>query len=122
MNSFLKKRGFKTLVTLNEFVRKVASLEDIKEYQEMLDEPIAIESVVPYDIDGVRILNHNPLFKGWGIDKKLSDKKMKVAKRGKTLIYFHFKESPLIYGEVNVSDKATYNDLAIFFYDKLVLN
>jgi len=121
LKKILTDNGFDTLVSVNEFIRESKSLKDVKYYNELLSKKIKIEDFIKYDLDGNVVLNSKILFKGFGVDKKLSTKEKKIAKLGNTRVYFHYKNSPVIYGKVVVYDESNYNDLAEYFKNKLKL-
>ena len=124
----LKKLKFKTAPTLNEFVKKVDDIKQIKEYVAFLDKEPQRTDFIDFDTDGFALNDNIPLFKGWDVCQEASgdadeDGKSKtVAIKDKTRIYFETRDGVLIIGEHLMSDKVTYNDLFIFFEGKLKLN
>lgn len=124
----LKSFKYKNLLTLNMFVNKskVLTLTIVKEYTIELSHPIKREDFIPYNMKDEFIKDHKPLFKNWVVCNETSDVKTKVAKLVKDgnqyRIYFNTKEGACIMSELHHCDRATYNDLAIFFEGKLELN
>lgn len=122
INNFLKERREKALVTLNEFVAKANILEDIKMYEKMLKEFPKRTDFINFDKEGFELNDNEPLFKGWEVCEEASSDIIKVAKKDECRLYFDTKDGVIVVNKTNMTDNATYNDLAIFFDGKLELN
>lgn len=122
MISRLKKLKFKTAPTLNEFIKKVDDLKQIKEYVAFLDKIPKRTDFISFDDDGFALNDNVPLFKGWEECPEASSENIKVAKLGDNRMYFDTKDGVIIANHSNMSDEVTYNDLFIFFEGKLALN
>lgn len=122
ISSFLKKRKFKTLPTLNTVVGKAKTLEEAKEYERLLKDIPKRTDFINFDNDGFELNENEPIFKDWIVCEDTSNESIKVAKKGDCKIYFDTADGVIIVNETNMSDNVTYNDLAIFFDGKLGLN
>lgn len=118
----LKKLKFKTAPTLNEFIKKVDDLKQIKEYVAFLDKIPQRTDFINFDEDGFALNDNVPLFKGWGECLEASSEEVKVAALGDSRVYFDTADGVLVANLSNMSDNATYNELFIFFEGKLLLN
>ena len=124
----LKKLKFKTAPTLNDFVKKVDDIKQIKEYVAFLDKEPQRTDFISFDSDGFALNDNVPHFKGWKMSEEFSSDEdengisKKVAVKDETFIYFETSEGVTILGKYQMSDKVTYNDLFIFFEGKLKLN
>lgn len=131
----LKALGFKKLPTLCAFIEQqhnkrvkkfpIQVLYDcICQYKDHEKEIPKVEDFIPYDFDGTRILNHEPVFKGWKVAPESSELK-KVAELmqdGKRyLIYFHSADGVIAVSQTDVRDQLTYGELAHFFEGNLKL-
>ena len=110
------------LLTLNLFVDKAYSLEEVKEYKYFLDDIPERTDFINFASEGFELNDNVPIFKGWEVCEETSSDIVKVAKKGECRIYFDTKDGVIIVNEENMSDNITYNDLAIFFYGKLELS
>lgn len=118
----LKKLKFKTAPTLNEFIKKVDDLKQIKEYVAFLDKEPKRTDFINFDEDGFELNENVPLFYGWEVCNEASNENIKVAKLGDNRIYFDTKDGVIIANHTNMTDNATYNSLFIFFEGNLKLN
>jgi hypothetical protein len=118
----LKKLGFKTAPTLNQFVSKAKSIEDVKEYAKFLDTIPQRCDFIDFDSEGFALNDNVPLFKGWSECDEASNEDVKVAKLGDNRAYFDTNDGVIIVNLTNMTDQAKYNDLFIFFEGKLKLN
>ena len=118
----LKKLKFKTAPTLNEFIKKVDDLKQIKEYVAFLDKVPERTDFINFDEDGFALNDNTPLFKGWSECLETSNEYIKVPTLENNKIYFDTADGVIVANLTNVSDKVTYNDLFIFFEGKLELN
>lgn len=116
----LKKLGFKTAPTLNQFVNKVKDLDLIIKYNKFLNKKPKRQDFINYDNEGFQIKN-TPIFKGWQVCEATSSEKFKVAKKGDARIYFETEDGILVMNKTNATDQTKYNDLFIFFDGKLKL-
>ena len=117
----LKKLKFTKAPTLNDFVKRVDDMKQVKEYTAFLDNVPKITDFINFDDDGFALNDNVPLFKGWEVCEEASSETAKVAKRGTTRIYFNTKEGVLIVNEIQMSDEVKYNDMFIFFESDLDL-
>lgn len=117
----LKKLKFKAAPTLNEFIKRIDNLKDIKEYVAFLDKIPKRTDFINFDEDGFALNDNVPLFNGWSECLESSSENIKVATKDSSLIYFDTKDGVIIASLTNMSDNATYNDLFIFFEGKLEL-
>ncbi len=122
MIKLLKELGFKTAPTLNQFIKKSDDLDAIKMYCIFLDQEPKRTDFIDFDSDGFALNDNVPLFKGWSVCEEASGEEKKVALKDKTRIYFETGVGVMILGDMQMTDKATYNDLFIFFEGKLKLN
>lgn len=118
----LKKLKFKTAPTLNNFIKKVDNINDIKAYVSFLDKIPKRTDFINFDEDGFELNDNKPLFKGWSVCQEASNDTIKVAKKGDNRIYFDTKDGVIIVSHTNMCDNATYNELFIFFDNNLQLN
>lgn len=118
----LKELGFKTAPTLNQFVKKVNDLNLIKEYNKFLNKAPKRTDFINFDSDGFALNDNVPLFNGWSECEEASNEKIKVAKLDDNRVYFDTKDGVIVVNLTNMTDKAKYNDLFIFFEGKLKLN
>ena len=118
----LKKLGFKTAPTLNQFVIKAKTIEDIKEYAKFLDTTPQRSDFIDFDSEGFALNDNVPLFKGWSECEDASNEEVKVAKLDDNRAYFDTNDGVIIVNLTNMTDQAKYNDLFIFFEGKLKLN
>jgi hypothetical protein len=118
----LKKLGFKTAPTLNQFVIKAKTIEDIKEYAKFLDTIPQRCDFIDFDSEGFALNDNVPLFKGWSECEDASNEEVKVAKLDDNRAYFDTNDGVIIVNLTNMTDQAKYNDLFIFFEGKLKLN
>jgi len=117
----LKKWGFKTAPTLNQFVKSNKSKTDILNYTLFLDKIPKRTDFINFDDEGFALNDNVPLFKGWYACGEASNDKIKVARNGDNLVYFDTKDGVIVVNHTNMSDQTTYNDLFIFFEGKLEL-
>lgn len=117
----LKKLKFTKAPTLNNFVKRVDDMKQVKEYVAFLDTTPRISHFINYDNEGFALNENIPFFKDWEVCEEASSETVKVAKRGTTRIYFNTKEGVVVTNELNMSDECTYNDLFIFFESDLDL-
>jgi len=122
----LKKVKSKKLITLNKLIfRKGVDLKVSRDYATELGKEIQRTDFIPYDSDGIMILNHKPIFKGWSVCNDASSDTKKVAKmqtHGNSYkIYFDTANGATIISLENMTDQCKYNDLAIFFEGNLEL-
>lgn len=118
----LKELGFKTAPTLNQFVKKVDDLKLIKQYNNFLNKEPKRTDFIDFDNDGFALNENVPLFKGWSECEEASSENIKVAKLEDNRVYFDTKDGVIVVNMTNMTDKAKYNDLFIFFEGKLKLN
>ena len=118
----LKKLGFKTAPTLNQFVKKAKDLELVKQYNNFLEQMPNRTDFISFDDEGFALNDNKPLFKGWNECIETSSETIKVARLDDNLVYFDTADGVLVVNTTNMSDNATYNDLFIFFEGKLRLN
>lgn len=118
----LKKLKFKTAPTLNDFIKKVDDIKQIKEYVAFLDKTPKRVDFIPFDDEGFELNDVTPIFKGWEVCHETSNEHIKVARKGDNRIYFDTKDGVVLLNHTNMTDNATYNDLVIFFESKLEIN
>jgi hypothetical protein len=118
----LKKLGFKIAPTLNQFVSKAKSIEDVKEYAKFLDTIPKRSDFINFDSEGFALNDNVPLFKGWSECDEASNEEVKVARLDDNRAYFDTNDGVIIVNLTNMTDQAKYNDLFIFFEGKLKLN
>lgn len=118
----LKKLKFKTAPTLNNFVKKIDDIKQIKQYTAFLDKEPVRTDFISFDDEGFALNDNTPLFKGWTVCEDLSSEAIKVAKLGDNRVYFDTADGVLLASTTNLSDNVKYNDLFIFFENKLKLN
>lgn len=121
MIEVLKDKKYKSLPTLNTFVSREKDLKLIKKYNDFLKTVPKRTDFISYDFDGVQLLDNKELFKGWIVCSKTSNDTIKVATRGNAKIYFDTADGVIVVNHEKMTDKATYNDLAIFFDGNLKL-
>jgi hypothetical protein len=120
MHNFKSK--FKTLVTLNLFTDKAETLQEVKDYRKFLKGIPKRTDFINFDDDGYELNDNQPLFKGWSVCEDSSSETIKVAKLKDCRIYFDTADGVIVVNETNMTDNATYNELAIFFDSKLKLS
>jgi len=118
----LKKLGFNTAPTLNEFVKKGVSKKAIVDYAKFLDEIPKRTDFISFDDEGFALNENEPIFKDWDVCEDASSESIKVAKQDNIRIYFDTKDGVIVASHTNMSDQVTYNDLFIFFEGKLGLS
>lgn len=118
----LKKLKFKTAPTLNQFVKKIDDLKQIKEYVAFLDKEPKRTDFINFDDDGFELNDNVPIFKGWVVCNETSNETIKVAKKGDNRIYFNTADGTFVTNKTHLTDHLTYNDLFIFFDGNLKLN
>ena len=118
----LKGLGFKTAPTLNQFVKKVDDILLIKQYNNFLSKEPNRTDFINFDSEGFALNENKVFFKGWDVCDEASGEEKKVALKDNTRIYFETGVGVMILGEMQMTDRATYNDLFIFFDGKLMLN
>lgn len=116
------KSKFKNFVTLNLFTDKAETLQEVKEYRSFLKGIPKRTDFINFDNEGYELNDNKPIFKGWTVCEDSSNETIKVAKLKDCRIYFDTADGVIIVNETNMTDNATYNDLAIFFDSKLKLN
>lgn len=116
------KKNFKVLPTLNLFATKANSLKEVKDYNEFLYGIPKRTDFINFDDDGYELNDNVPFFKGWDVCEEASNETIKVARKEDCRIYFDTADGVIIVNETNMTDNATYNDLAIFFNSELELN
>lgn len=122
MIELLKELGYKTAPTLNQFTNKSVDLDEIKMYNEFLNEVPKRTDFIDFDEEGFALNDNIPLFKGWDVCNEASSDNIKVAKLENNRVYFDTKDGVIVASHTNMSDQVTYNDLFIFFDGKLELN
>ena len=122
MIKLLKKYKFKTGATLNEFVTKARTLEDVKAYKKFLDDEPKVNDFIDFDSEGFALNENKPIFKGWDVCEEASSEDKKVALKDDTRVYFDTNDGVVIFGKFQAADRVTYNDLFIFFEGKLEIN
>lgn len=118
----LRKLKFKSAPTLNNFVKKIDDLKQIKEYVAFLDKEPKRTDFISFDNEGFSLNDNNPIFKGWEACEDASSETIKVAKKGENRIYFDTADGVIIANQTNLSDNVRYNDLFIFFESNLKLS
>ena len=76
----LKEQGFKTLPTLNQFVKKAKDLESVKRYAKFLAKTPKRTDFIDFDNDGFALNENIPLFKGWSECDEASNESILILK------------------------------------------
>ena len=122
MIDILKQLGFDTAPTINEFIDKCDSLEEIRAYNEFLKGEPQRKDFLDFDNEGFALNDNEPMFKNWFVCEETSIENTQVARIDNNRVYFNTDNGVFLMNDKHLSDNLTYNELFIFFEGNLELN